>query len=235
MYHLGVISNEEMDQQLVEAFQKYDLNLVSLDETDIIQKTSDFDGILIKEDANQEISTTCEWIMKIKENSGTFTWVISEVATSTIRQIYLKIGADATFDKSHFPSEVILFIRNNLQRQEANKMLDQQNSEPHVSNGRMPLLKINPINRSLILYTKDSDKKEVGLTKNEYKLMELLCSQPGKVFNYEEINENIWGTSYQPTYQVANIIFHVREKIKNASADSSIIKTIQAKGYMVKQ
>lgn len=83
-------------------------------------------------------------------------------------------------------------------------------------------LKINFETRSVKV-----NGKEVALAKKEFKLLELLVSNPGKVFKREEIFEYVWGTDVVVGDRTIDV--HIR-KLREKIGDNYII-TIKAIGY----
>lgn len=74
----------------------------------------------------------------------------------------------------------------------------------------------------------------VTLTSTEYKIMELLLDQPGRVFTRKKIYEAVWGDYY--AHDDSTIMVHIsniREKIERDSRQPEYLKTIRGLGYKI--
>ena len=227
MYMVGIISKENYSEATLSEFEKRGFMLKQLDEEQIC--TEDLDGIFIEETHGHSISTICELVLSIRKESDMFIWILSENSNTVDRQVYLQLGVDNVFDRKYFPTEPLLIIRNTFTRQDKQLSL-----VPNRLNtrGQKESMTLNPSNLSMTVQTENNELKEIGLTKLEYRIIELLHSNPGKTFSYKEIYENLWNEPYnEQPYRVANIVFHIREKLDNDSISAEYIKTVRSKGY----
>ncbi|WP_339242161.1 response regulator transcription factor [Paenibacillus sp. FSL R5-0517] len=74
----------------------------------------------------------------------------------------------------------------------------------------------------------------VTLTSTEYKIMELLLDQPGRVFTRKKIYEAVWSDYY--AHEDSTIMVHIsniREKIERDSRQPEYLKTIRGLGYKI--
>ena len=77
--------------------------------------------------------------------------------------------------------------------------------------------------------------KEVNLTTKEFDLLELLLSNPGKIYSREELMEKVWGAEY--TGDVRTVDVHVRrlrEKVEPNPSDPRYVFTKWGAGYYYK-
>ncbi|MGX7265056.1 winged helix-turn-helix domain-containing protein [Enterococcus crotali] len=236
MYQLGILSStitSISDKQ--QAFEKINCQVEIFGELPSNEKLCTYDGILIEEIGEGDISQTFSIILQIKQQTNAYIWVLSENSTLINRQIYLQLGVDGNFYRESFPVEVIFYLKNFLERQKALKEVLGGKHRSYQTTKQKNQLELNPVNHSLLVPIEDGDIVEIGLTKLEYRIIELLYSHPGAAFSYEELYEKLWHTSYtQENYRVANVIFHIREKLEQHGVDSSFIKTVRSKGYMLK-
>lgn len=236
MYHLGILSSTTTsisDRQ--QAFEKINCQVEYFEELPIDEKLHRYDGILIEEIGEGDISQTCSIILQIKQRTNAYIWILSEKSTLINRQVYLQLGVDGNFDQESFPVEIILYLKNNLVRQEQLKEAFRGTRLSYQRNKKRKSLELNPVNHSLFIFIEDDGELlEIELTKLEYRILELLYSHPGKALGYEELYKQLWHTSYtQKNCRVANVIFHIREKIERNGVESSFIKTVRSKGYML--
>jgi DNA-binding response OmpR family regulator len=70
-----------------------------------------------------------------------------------------------------------------------------------------------------------------ALNPKEYALLELLLSQPGRLFTREEIVERVWHHRYLPASRSLDVhVRRVRAKLEDVQAEVSI-HTIRGVGY----
>ena len=77
------------------------------------------------------------------------------------------------------------------------------------------------------------DNKEIELTKNEFKILEILLEKPGKVVNRDEIIDKIWQTdSYIDDNTLTVNVMRLRKKLEEINI-FELIKTKKGVGYYV--
>ena len=76
------------------------------------------------------------------------------------------------------------------------------------------------------------DEQLVSLTAKELAILELLMSNPDKLFSRERILNNIWGTNVDPLTNVVDVyIGRLRKKL--AKVDKPFIETVRGMGYRI--
>jgi DNA-binding response OmpR family regulator len=86
---------------------------------------------------------------------------------------------------------------------------------------------INTLGRKVII-----NGKEIGLTAKEFDLLILLATNPGKVFNREELLEIIWGYEYYGDLRTVDVhVRRLREKIEKDSNNYEYVLTKWGVGY----
>jgi DNA-binding response OmpR family regulator len=97
-----------------------------------------------------------------------------------------------------------------------------------------PVLKVRDLELNTVSKHVKRSEKDIKLTTLEYKLLELLLSHPGKVFERIEISEKIWGTSFNTGTNFINVhINSLRNKIDKEYPDK-LIQTVKGIGYAIK-
>lgn len=77
------------------------------------------------------------------------------------------------------------------------------------------------------------ENKEIELTKNEFKILEILLEKPGKVVNRDEIIDKIWQSdSYIDDNTLTVNIMRLRKKLEDINI-FELIKTKKGVGYYV--
>ena len=76
------------------------------------------------------------------------------------------------------------------------------------------------------------NEKEINLTKNEYKILELLMSNPKKVFTKNNIFELVWEEDYLGEDNVINVhISNIRKKLAKVKPEEEYIQTVWGIGF----
>ena len=92
-------------------------------------------------------------------------------------------------------------------------------------------ISINLGNRSV-----QAHGQPVNLTVKEFDLLNLFISNPGRVYNRDELLETIWGFDYIGDFRTVDVhIRRLREKIETDPANPSHIMTKWGVGYYFAQ
>jgi DNA-binding response OmpR family regulator len=111
------------------------------------------------------------------------------------------------------------------------KALIRRNREAIVN----PVLKVLDLEVDSISKKIKRDQKEISLTATEYKILELLLSNKGKVFDRMNIAEKIWGFSFNSGTNVIDVhINSLRNKI-DKEFPQKLIHTKKGFGYVLSE
>ncbi|MCL5057834.1 MAG: response regulator transcription factor [Actinobacteria bacterium] len=137
----------------------------------------------------------------------------------------LEMGADDYVTKPFSPRELLARIKANLRRRQYMKeslSCSGPQRELVYSN-----LVIRPEN-----YEVDLGGKRIYLSPKEFEILEVLASNPGRVFNREMLLEKIWGFSeLRETRTVDVHIRYLRQKIEEDPSHPLFIETVRGVGY----
>jgi two-component system copper resistance phosphate regulon response regulator CusR len=111
------------------------------------------------------------------------------------------------------------------------KALDRRNKGAIVN----PVLKLLDLELDTIARKVFRNGKEINLTATEYKILELLLSNKGKVFERVVIAEKIWGFSFNSGTNVIDV--HINSLRKKIDKDFSprLIHTRKGFGYVISE
>ena len=111
------------------------------------------------------------------------------------------------------------------------KALNRRNKEAIVN----PVLKVLDLELDSIARKVRRNHKEINLTATEYKILELLLSNKGKVFDRILIAEKIWGFSFNSGTNVIDV--HINSLRKKIDKDFSqkLIHTKKGFGYVLSE
>ena len=137
----------------------------------------------------------------------------------------LGLGADDYITKPFNPSELVARVKSQLRR--------------YTQLGAMQIKETQIAIRGLVLDTESKsvtvDGEAVRLTPLEYKILELLCRHPGKVFSTEEIYRQVWNDDIVSDNAIAVHVRHIREKIEINPKEPRYLKVVWGVGYKIER
>lgn len=78
--------------------------------------------------------------------------------------------------------------------------------------------------------------QEISLTRTEYKILELLMKNPGRIFTKQQIFDYAWEDTYMGDDNTIMVhIINLRNKIENEPRKPVIIRTIKGLGYKLEK
>lgn len=137
------------------------------------------------------------------------------------RILGLEMGADDYVMKPFSPQELVSRVRAVLRRTQT-PPLTQPSPALHYRS-----LHIDPITRLVTIAD-----QEVMLTAKEFDLLWFLASHPRRVFNRDQLLDQVWGgTEYIDPSTVTVHVRRLREKIEADSSNPRFIHTVWGVGY----
>lgn len=128
-------------------------------------------------------------IMKIREEQNIPIIILSAKSQDIDKIIGLNIGADDYVTKPFNPLELIARVKSQLRRYVTLGNYKNEENNELIKHGS---LELNKKSKSLQI-----DGEVVKITPIEYRILELLISNVGRVFSSELIYESVWG---EPCY-----------------------------------
>ena len=163
---------------------------------------------------------------KIREKNNIPIIMLSAKSEDTDKILGLNVGADDYITKPFNPVELIARVKSQLRRYI--NLGNYKDNEDEI-NIRGLILDKNT-------KTVKVDGEEVRLTSIEYKILELLMDNKGRVFSIEEIYERVWN---EPAYNAENTVTvhirRIREKIEINPKEPKYLKVVWGIGYKIEK
>lgn len=135
------------------------------------------------------------------------------------RVVGLELGADDYLAKPFEPRELLARIQSVLRR------------TTEVSQGRV--LESGPLRIDLVIREVTLDGVPVRLTTTEYDSLVFLASNPGKVFNRDQLLDHFRGVGLDAYYRTFDVtLSRLRNKLNDNPKSPRFLKTIWGTGYM---
>lgn len=216
MAHLGIVRQNDLDDDLI-AFFKEKNDLVTVVSQEAINKLN---GLIITITDKSQINGVLERLIKMKNGHSFFVWIYSQIPLEYEREMMMMLGAnDVVIGEESFDYFTSI-VENGLKTVELI-------CQPHTEKDEKKQL-LNEKNQSILI-----NGKEVGLTRKEYQLFSILYENRNQCISYEKLNHSLWAESLESQkYLLANLIFHLREKMKNEGVID--IKNVRSKGYLLR-
>lgn len=167
-----------------------------------------------------------ETLMKLREKKNIPVILLSAKSEDSDKILGLTAGADDYVTKPFNPSELTARVKSQLRRY---TMLGGISTSP--AKIRIDGLEIDTDAKTVFV-----DGNEVRLTRIEYRILELLCRNRGKVFSAEEIYRAVWEDDVVVgDSTIAVHIRHIREKIEINPKEPRYLKVVWGIGYKITQ
>ena len=141
------------------------------------------------------------------------------------RILGLEVGADDYVVKPFVVREVVLRVTAIANR------LAERRARPATSAGNV--LKAGPIELDPITHDVRINSVPTQLRPLEYKLLQLLVSDPGRVYSREELLEQVW--EMRGDINTRTVDVHVRRLRVSLGAAADVIETVHGFGYRAKR
>ena len=140
------------------------------------------------------------------------------------RVVGLEIGGDDYIVKPFSPRELLARIKAILRRN--------QRSETTPSSEPRNHLKYGPITIDPEKFRIQCHGRDISLTAQEFKLLELLVRHPGRVFTREQVLNRAWGDGGLVADRTIDV--HVRS-LRRKFGDLDFIETVRGIGYRARE
>lgn len=227
-YQVLVVDDEEEIRDAIEIYLKNESMTV-------FKASNGLEALEVLE--NEEIQLILMDIMMPKMDGMTATFqirqkknipiiMLSAKSEDTDKILGLNIGADDYVTKPFNPLELIARVKSQLRR--FTNLGSAQMTEDEI---QVRGLTLNKSTKNVAI-----DGNEVRLTATEYKILELLMENKGRVFSIEEIYERVWKEPYMNAENtVAVHVRRIREKIEINPKEPKYLKVVWGIGYKIEK
>ncbi|WP_291650928.1 response regulator transcription factor [Clostridium sp.] len=224
-YNVLVVDDEKEITDAIEIYLKNeDINVIkAYDGLEALNIINNIEVHLVIMDLMMPKMDGMRATMNIREDKNIPIIILSAKSQDTDKILGLNIGADDYITKPFNPLELIARVKSQLRR-----YVDLGNYVKEKSNDILNygIVKLDRNRKSL-----EVDGKEIKITKTEYKILDLLLSNPGRVFSSAEIYERVWE---EPCFSTDTVMVHIRrirEKIEIDPKKPRYLKVIWGVGY----
>ena len=216
--HILVVDDDDGIRSLVKKYLNENKYLVTTansaeDATEKI-KIIQFDLIIL--DIMMPGKSGLEFIQENKKKLDTPIILLTAKGDANERIEGLEIGADDYLPKPFEPKELVLRIKNILNKTKI------KNIKRLVEFGNVKV----DLSKNLIF----GDKKEYKINKTEKTILEFMINSPGKSFSREEIGKII---NLDKERSIDVIITRLRKKIEKDPKNPKFLQTLRGEGYVL--
>ena len=163
-------------------------------------------------------------LMKLRESRNIPVILLSAKSEDADKILGLTAGADDYVTKPFNPSELMARVKSQLRRYTTLGSIGKQNGEIVIDG-----LRVNTESKTVKV-----DGEPVRLTPVEYKILELLARNRGRVFSAEDIYSNVWNEqNVVNDNTIAVHVRHIREKIEINPKEPKYLKVVWGIGYKI--
>lgn len=229
------------EREIVDAIEFYlkseSYNVIkAYDGLDALEKLIENDIKLIIMDIMMPNLDGLKTTMKIREDKNIPIILLSAKSEDMDKILGLNVGADDYITKPFNPLELTARVRSHLRRYINLGNINNENINSKLCENKSPILRSGglELNQDTKSVTLDGD--EIKITPIEYKILELLLSNQGRVFSSREIYERVWDEDpYNCEKTVAVHIRRIRQKIEIDSKNPKYLKVVWGIGYKIEK
>lgn len=161
-------------------------------------------------------------LMRLRESKNIPVILLSAKSEDADKILGLAAGADDYVTKPFNPSELIARVKSQLRRYTSLGSIEKENGVITIHG-----LCVNTESKTVTV-----DGEPVHLTPLEYRILEFLCKNRGRVYSADEIYRNVWNEEIAVNDNtIAVHIRHIREKIEINPKEPKYVKVVWGIGY----
>ncbi len=162
---------------------------------------------------------------RLKKNSDTASipvLMVTAKGTEIDRILGFELGADDYIVKPFSPREVVLRVKAVLSR-----VYDRP--EGRASK----IFSVGPVTLDVQKHAVQVNGADIGLTSTEFRLLQELIANPGKVLTRDRLLERVWGYTFEGYSRTVDT--HVRRLRKKMDRAAGYIETVRGVGYRFRE
>ncbi|MGZ3569146.1 MAG: response regulator [Thermodesulfobacteriota bacterium] len=164
----------------------------------------------------------CKYMKRKKNLSHIPIVMLTAKSEETDTILGLELGADDYVRKPFSPNELVARIKTVLRRTESRR---ESETPQKISAGSIT---IDTDRHEVVI-----DGKKVELTSAEFRILQLLASEKGRVFSRNKILDHLWGNEKIVVDRTIDVhIRHLRSKMGSAS---KLIRNVHGVGYKLEE
>ena len=168
-------------------------------------------------------------LMKLRDMGQEFPVIMLSAKSEEVDKILgLNMGADDYVTKPFTPMELLARVNSHLRRY--SKYLNATKSENTEHIYTIGGLELNEETVEVSV-----DGNPVKMTPMEFKIVQLLIKNPGRVFSADEIYERIWNEKAVNTDTIMVHVRNIREKIDIDPKNPKYLKVVWGVGYKIEK
>tara|TARA_B100001559_G_C16291373_1_gene525281 strand:+ start:41 stop:718 length:678 start_codon:yes stop_codon:yes gene_type:complete len=216
--HILVVDDDDRIRELVKQYLNENNYLVTtaLNAEDAKKKVDTIKFDLIVLDIMMPGKSGLEFTMENKNKLYTPIILLTAKGEAEERIHGLEVGADDYLSKPFEPKELVLRIKNILNKTKS------KNIKRLIEFGNVKV----DLNKNLIF----SDKKEYKINNTEKTILEFMINSPGKSFSRDEIGKII---NLEKERSIDVIITRLRKKIERDPKNPKFLQTLRGQGYVL--
>lgn len=166
-------------------------------------------------------------LMKLRSKEYEFPVIMLSAKSEEVDKIMgLNMGADDYVTKPFTPLELLARVNSHLRRYSKYLSVKEEGNQDHIYTiGGLEL------NEDTVEVSVDGEP--VKLTPMEFKIVQLLIKNPGRVFSADEIYERIWNEKAVNTDTIMVHVRNIREKIEIDPKNPKYLKVVWGVGYKI--
>ena len=168
--------------------------------------------------------------MKLREKFDFPVIMLSAKSEDIDKITGLNIGADDYVTKPFTPMELLARVNSQLRRYSKYLQAIEQNNEKKENTIVIGGLELNEDTVEVSV-----DGSLVKVTPMEFKILQLLMKNAGKVFSAEEIYERVWNERAVNTDTIMVHVRNIREKIEINPKEPKYLKVVWGIGYKIEK
>jgi DNA-binding response OmpR family regulator len=227
-YKVLVVDDDKEIRDVIEIYLKNEGITVikAADGIEAIEKLNEQSVHLILLDVMMPRQDGITTTFRIREDKNIPIIILSAKSEDTDKILGLQVGADDYVTKPFNPLELIARVKSQLRRYVTLGTYE----------GKNKVIDLNGLTLDQASKEVTAHGEPVKLTPIEYKILELLMTNAGRVFSINDIYERVWKEpSFNAENTVAVHIRKIREKIEIDPKNPRFLKVVWGIGYKIEK